>query len=172
MKINLQNQNLRGFTLIELMIVVAIIGILAAIAIPAYQDFTIRSQVAEGVSMGARAKAPITDSFVARGEPPANRTQAGLTPLPTDTQGTYVSSIDINDGTIIVTYGNRINAVVAGLTLTITPYQSPDLSISWRCGFGTAPAGTVPLGTGLGGRVSAYIAPTVPVQYMPSACRP
>ncbi len=64
----------KGFTLIELMIVVAIIGILAAIAIPAYQDYTIRAQVSEGMNLAAAAKAAVAETFLNRGAPPGNRT--------------------------------------------------------------------------------------------------
>ena len=68
----------KGFTLIELMIVVAIIGILAAIAIPAYQDYTIRAQVSEGLNLAAAAKAAVAETFLNRGTAPANRTVAGM----------------------------------------------------------------------------------------------
>ena len=68
----------KGFTLIELMIVVAIIGILAAIAIPAYQDYTIRAQVSEGMNLAAAAKAAVAETFLNRGTAPANRTAAGM----------------------------------------------------------------------------------------------
>ena len=74
-----------GFTLIELMSVVAIIGILAAIAIPAYQDYTVRAQVTEGINMAAHAKTPVVDAFLNDGEAPLNRTQAGMTPNAGDT---------------------------------------------------------------------------------------
>ena len=82
----------QGFTLIELMIVVAIIGILAAIAIPAYQDYTIRAQVSEGLNLAAAAKAAVAESFLNTGVPPADRTTAGMSANAVDTQGKYVAS--------------------------------------------------------------------------------
>ena len=83
----------KGFTLIELMIVVAIIGILAAIAIPAYQDYTIRAQVSEGLNLSAAAKAAVAETFLNRGTAPANRTVAGMSANATDTNGKYVTQV-------------------------------------------------------------------------------
>ena len=82
----------KGFTLIELMIVVAIIGILAAIAIPAYQDYTVRSQVTEGLNLAGAAKTAVAESFASNQVWPANNTAAGLDPTPTDISGKYVTS--------------------------------------------------------------------------------
>ncbi|MEM8984824.1 MAG: pilin [Pseudomonadota bacterium] len=167
----------QGFTLIELMIVVAIIGILAAIAIPAYQDYTIRSQVSEGMSLAAAAKSAVAETFLNDGTPPALRVNAGMTPNATDTSGKYVISVAVANGTITVTYGNEANAQIVNQTLTLTPYESPDLSVTWRCGNAQQPANTQLLGfagnaaTGAG-VVAAYVAPTVANQYLPSACRP
>ncbi len=84
----------KGFTLIELMIVVAIIGILAAIAIPAYQDYTIRAQVSEGMNLAAAAKAAVAESFLNRGVAPADRVAAGMSPNAGDTRGKYVTGVD------------------------------------------------------------------------------
>ncbi len=167
----------QGFTLIELMIVVAIIGILAAIAIPAYQDYTIRAQVSEGLNLAAAAKAAVAEDFLNEGIPPVDRTDAGMTANDTDTSGKYVQSVGIANGVITITYGNEANAQIrlgGQNTLTLTPYESVDLSVVWRCGNAPAPqsggANLQTLGTS-GGAGTAYVAPTVLPQYLPAACR-
>jgi type IV pilus assembly protein PilA len=156
----------KGFTLIELMIVVAIIGILAAIAIPAYQDYTIRAQVSEGMNMAAAAKAAVAETYLNRGQAPVNREAAGMTDTATDTQGKYVSEVEVATGVITITYGNEANTNIAGNTLSLTPYISNDRSVSWLCGNANAPTNNrmPPLG--------ADGATTVEQQYLPAACRP
>ena len=161
-----------GFTLIELMIVVAIIGILAAIAIPAYQNYTIRAQVSEGINLAAAARAAIATSFVDRGEAPMNRVEAGLSANAADSTGAYVSQIDVTDGALVVTYGVGASAMIAGQTVTLTPYEAPDRSIVWRCGYADPPSGLRELGTADGGNAAAYLTPTVAMQYLPASCRP
>ena len=100
----------QGFTLIELMIVVAIIGILAAIAIPAYQDYTIRAQVSEGMNLAAAAKAAVAETYLNRGVAPADRTAAGMTANATDTEGKYVDQVNVTNGEIIIRYGNEAHS--------------------------------------------------------------
>ncbi len=164
----------QGFTLIELMIVVAIIGILAAIAIPAYQDYTIRAQVSEGLNLAAAAKAAVAESFLNTGAAPDNRTVAGMSPTATDTQGKYVVEVEVTDGLITVEYGNEANAQIVGDTVTLTPYESIDLSVVWRCNAAPVPGtpGFSVIGTSAAANTPTYAAGTIASKYTPSACRP
>jgi len=140
----------QGFTLIELMIVVAIIGILAAIAIPAYQDYTIRAKVTEGLNLAAAAKVAVTESNASNGKFPASNASAGLA-TGTDINGNSVTSVTVGtSGLITIKYNNTLggNPSMDNKSVTLKPTSNAG-RVSWKCAIGD----------------------TDLYKYMPAACR-
>jgi type IV pilus assembly protein PilA len=169
----------KGFTLIELMIVVAIIGILAAIAIPAYQNYTIRAQVTEGLNLADGWKTSSSEFFAQNGGFPASITNtpgsASTTVMyqPGVTTGKYVGDVTINKGAIKITYSSTspfvANTKLGGAFLYIIPWISKNNDIVWICGTANAPGG----GAALDSTTTAVPGDTtVSAQYLPSACHP
>ena len=137
----------QGFTLIELMIVVAIIGILAAVAIPAYQDYTKRANVTEGLSLASAAKTAVTEFFNSKGNMPTNNTIAGMA-AGASIKGNAVNTVQVSaSGLVTITYNTK---VINNGTLVLSPTATAG-GVQWKC---KAPSGS-----------------TIKAQWLPSSCR-
>lgn len=122
----------KGFTLIELMIVVAIIGILAAVALPAYQDYTRRAHVSEGLTLAAAAKISVTEYFTANSDWPSNNAAAGLATA-ASFHGQAVRSINVNASQITITYNTKVGS---GKTVVLQG-GTTGTAFHWDCRGGT-----------------------------------
>ena len=146
----------KGFTLIELMIVIAIIGILAAIAIPAYQDYTIRSKVSEGLNLAGAAKLAVAETYDSKGGFPISGNISYGLPTAGSIAGNYVASVSANagDGVITITYNTNVggNPSADGKNIILTPDTTSIGAMGWTCSGGTG-------------------ATQMPNKYLPATCR-
>ncbi|MGZ8992639.1 MAG: pilin [Burkholderiaceae bacterium] len=131
----------RGFTLIELMVVVAIIAILALMAVPSYHDKYIREQVIEAMRLTDIAKGPIAAAWATIKAFPDDNAAAGL-PAPDKVVSNYIKSLTIEAGAIHVVFGNQANGALRGKTLSLRPAvveDAPVVPVAWVCGLAAAP---------------------------------
>ncbi|HFB8429194.1 TPA: pilin, partial [Neisseria gonorrhoeae] len=123
----------KGFTLIELMIVIAIVGILAAVALPAYQDYTARAQVSEAILLAEGQKSAVTEYYLNHGEWPKDNTSAGVA-SPSDIKGKYVESVTVAKGVVTAKMKpSGVNKEIQGKKLSLWARRENG-SVKWFCG--------------------------------------
>ena len=154
----------RGFTMIELMMVVGVIAILALMAMPSYMEKIVRDQITEGMPLAELAKAPVAAAWAAGVPLPASNQAAGL-PAADKMVGNMVSSTLVQDGAIHITYGNRANNAIKGKVLSLRPAvvtDAPIVPIAWVCGNAAAPDKMT---------VKGVNKTDIPLTYLPFKCR-
>ncbi|ENX0106943.1 pilin, partial [Neisseria gonorrhoeae] len=124
----------KGFTLIELMIVIAIVGILAAVALPAYQDYTARAQVSEAILLAEGQKSAVTEYYLNHGEWPENNGAAGVASPASDIKGKYVQSVTVANGVVTAQMASsNVNKEIQGKRLSLWAKRQAG-SVKWFCG--------------------------------------
>ncbi|HGT2488053.1 TPA: pilin, partial [Neisseria gonorrhoeae] len=124
----------KGFTLIELMIVIAIVGILAAVALPAYQDYTARAQVSEAILLAEGQKSAVTEYYLNNGKWPENNGDAGVASPPSDIKGKYVKQVEVKNGVVTAEMASTgVNKEIQGKKLSLWAKRE-DGSVKWFCG--------------------------------------
>jgi type IV pilus assembly protein PilA len=154
----------RGFTLVELMVVVGIVAILALLALPTYSDKFIRDQIAEALPLADIAKPPVAVSWAALRSFPADNAAAGL-PVADKIVNNYVKSVSIEGGAINITFGNKANGTILGKVLTLRPAvveDAPIVPVTWVCGYATAPDKMT---------IKGENKTSIPPRYLPLRCR-
>ncbi|HFC4118070.1 TPA: pilin, partial [Neisseria gonorrhoeae] len=154
----------KGFTLIELMIVIAIVGILAAVALPAYQDYTARAQVSEAILLAEGQKSAVTEYYLNNGEWPENNTSAGVASASTII-GKYVQKVEVAKGVVTATMkSDGVNKEIKGKRLSLWAKRQ-DGSVKWFCGQ------PVKRDAGNDDTVAADDANKIETKHLPSTCR-
>ncbi|HGO8652013.1 TPA: pilin [Neisseria meningitidis] len=159
----------KGFTLIELMIVIAIVGILAAVALPAYQDYTARAQVSEAILLAEGQKSAVTEYYLNHGIWPKNNTSAGVASTPSDIKGKYVQKVEVAKGVVTAEMKSTgVNNEIKGRKLSLWAKRQ-DGSVKWFCGqpvtrdANNTADDAVKADTGTNGKIDT--------KHLPSTCR-
>lgn len=154
----------RGFTLIEIMVVLGVVAILALLTLPSFMSQYVRNQIVEALPLADIAKSPVAASWALAHALPADNAAAGL-PVPEKVVNNHISALRIEDGAIHVTFGNRANTAIRGKVLSLRPAIVPDapiVPVAWVCGYAQVPGNMTARGEN---RTS------VPAQYLPVSCR-
>jgi len=153
-----------GFSMLELMVVIVVIGILALMAVPNFSDKIARDQVVEALPLADIAKAPLAGSWALARTFPVNNAAAGL-PDANKIVNNFISSVSIRDGAIDITFGNRAHALIKDKILTLRAAvveDSPIVPVTWVCGYAAAPAPMTMRGANN---------TNIPASYLPLKCR-
>ena len=154
----------RGFTMVEMMVILGVIAILVLMALPSYMDKFIRDQINEALPLADLAKAPVAAGWTLAQAFPADNAAAGLPPADRIVNN-YISSVAVKDGAIHITFGNRANATIKGKVLSIRPAiveDAPVVPVEWVCGFAAVPGKMTAKGENL---------TSIPATYLPFRCR-
>jgi hypothetical protein len=130
----------------------------------------IRAQVATALDILPAFQQGVVDHYRQTGAVPADRNEAGLTSIKTDTSTSYISEVDVDNGSIVVRFGNDAHPLIQGHTLAFTPYETVDMTVVWRCGWEPQPPGTALLGTTGGTRIATYTPSTLAGYLHPRPC--
>ncbi|HEZ5323362.1 TPA: pilin [Neisseria meningitidis] len=157
----------KGFTLIELMIVIAIVGILAAVALPAYQDYTARAQVSEAILLAEGQKSAVTEYYLNHGEWPSDNSAAGVASSST-IKGKYVEKVEVKNGVITAEMkSSGVNKEIQGKKLSLWAKRQ-DGSVKWFCG---QPVERTDATTDVAAAKTADNTKQIDTKHLPSTCR-
>ncbi len=154
----------RGFTMIEMLVILAIVAILVLMALPSYQDKFIRDQVAEALPLADIAKAPVAAAWTAGQTLPVDNTAAALPPAEKIVNN-FISAVAVENGAIHITFGNRVNGQIKGKVLTLRPAvveDAPIVPVAWVCGYASTPDKMTARGENR---------TDIPAGYLPFGCR-
>ena len=154
----------RGFTIIEMVIVIAVIAILAMMMAPSFFDRTVRVQVQDGMSLANLAKSSVSAYYALKGELPVDNAEAGAPPKE-KIVGNYVTGVEIINGMVTVTFGNSVNASIRGKRLSFRPAivkEAPTVPVAWLCNNAAVPNGMT---------ASAANQTDIPAKWLPLECR-